>query len=91
MKKIIVLVIFITITLSACNSSVISRTSSIFKPRYDYKSWKKIIPKDCQYFSDGCNTCSRIKGQGGAVCTRIGCTKYVKPKCLDDKINDDQK
>lgn len=54
------------------------------KEVYDQKSWETIIEDTCVSFSDGCNTCRRMP-DGGAACTRKGCSRYEKPKCLDEE------
>jgi hypothetical protein len=54
--------------------------------QYDKDSWKKIIPETCKKFNDGCNECTRIN-KDSAGCTKIGCSKYGKPYCLDTKID----
>ncbi len=54
---------------------------------YDQNSWKTMISPDCQYFSDGCNTCSREKAgdEENIACTQMACENYGKPVCLDDQ------
>ncbi len=46
-------------------------------------SRKTMIPKECKAFFDGCNTCTR-EGEG-AKCTEMACSKYEKPKCIDNE------
>lgn len=52
--------------------------------KYNQGSWKKIISETCKKFNDGCNECTRIN-KDSAGCTKIGCSEYKKPYCLDDK------
>ncbi len=54
---------------------------------YDQNSWKTMIAPDCQYFSDGCNTCFRMKDdKENVACTLMACETYEKPVCLDDEM-----
>jgi hypothetical protein len=50
---------------------------------YTSESWKDIIPASCKHFNDGCNTCSRVKGEDIAACTKMACVKYQRPICTD--------
>ncbi len=50
---------------------------------YTDESWKTMIPESCLSYYDGCNTCTRVKGQASASCTERYCTVYSKPRCLD--------
>jgi len=69
-----------TIKLSNINQAL----PNITLRKYNYESWKTILPKTCIRFSDGCNFCTRVD-DGGAFCTRRGCGEYSKPICLDQK------
>ncbi|WP_439135643.1 MliC family protein [Pseudomaricurvus sp.] len=54
---------------------------------FDANSWKTVIPKTCQRFTDGCNNCVRNLESGVAACTRKACVSYSKPECLDGVIS----
>lgn len=54
---------------------------------FDANSWKSMIPKSCQRFSDGCNNCVRNIESGVAACTRKACVSYSKPECMDEMIS----
>lgn len=58
------------------------------KKIYDQHSWKTIISENCEYFSDGCNECSRGPDGEATSCTELYCEEYQKPHCLDDKVYD---
>lgn len=49
-----------------------------------------IIPKECLEWSDGCNSCGRVGGEGTPVCTEVFCDKPTKFNCTKWKENSEQ-
>lgn len=92
--------LFLTLTLSffsACSFS--SKTEEPQEPTpaqkqektYDMNSWKTMIPKTCESYFDGCNTCSRSADSDVAACTMMFCAEYQEPKCLDGEKEEEKK
>ena len=74
--------LFIAFVLALISVTILGWQLGIFEAKYNYESWKEIIPESCQTFSDGCNRCQRMTN-GDALCTLKGCEKYKRPVCLD--------
>lgn len=91
-KPLLLLGICCVLMLGGCASSDTDSTTSadaasVTEQAYDSNSWKSVIPKDCQRFTDGCNNCVRNLESGVAACTRRACVAYSKPECLDGMIS----
>jgi len=65
--------------------SVEGEEAAAQKKTFDARSWKTEIAESCSSFFDGCNTCRRVEGAGGAACTRMFCGEYKQPRCLDEE------
>lgn len=72
---------------SETESTTEAGEASAGEQAYDSNSWKTVIAKDCQRFTDGCNNCVRNLESGVAACTRRACVAYSKPECLDGLIS----
>ena len=43
----------------------------------------KVMPLNCQIWTDGCNTCSRTEQGGGGVCTLMACSLDTPSRCTE--------